>query len=92
MPVNKEIILNQEDDKKPFNDEQTDRRNHEHLSNEKDEISEEDIRNVKTDVTPEDDEADTIPDKLIGDDREMQKVKDNEDPEIDNSSWDILEP
>ncbi|MFT3910776.1 MAG: hypothetical protein QM737_15270 [Ferruginibacter sp.] len=91
MPVNKEIILNQEDDKKPFSDEQTDKRIHEHLSNEKDEISEDDIRNVKTDQIIENNDDESMPDKLIGDDLEIQKVKDNEDPEID-SSWDILEP
>ncbi len=91
MPANKETILNQEDDKKAFNDEQTDKRIHEHLSNEKDEITEDDIKNVKTDVIAGDNDNESTPDKLIGDDLEMQKVKDNDDPEID-SSWDILEP
>jgi len=32
-----------------YTDDQTDKRNHEHLSNEQDSISEADIRNVKTD-------------------------------------------
>lgn len=40
-----------EKDDQRFTDVQTDKRNHEHLRNEKDEITEEDIRNVKTDVS-----------------------------------------
>ena len=52
MPVNKPIILNQEEEKNKFVDEGTYKRYQEHLNNEKDEISEDDIRNVKTDVTP----------------------------------------
>ncbi|CAN5273168.1 hypothetical protein BH11BAC5_BH11BAC5_21690 [soil metagenome] len=40
-----------EKDDQRFTDVQTDKRNHEHLRNEKDEITEEDIRNVKTNVS-----------------------------------------
>ncbi|MEO5893493.1 MAG: hypothetical protein ABIQ31_24785 [Ferruginibacter sp.] len=39
-----------EQENKKFNDDQTDKRIHEHLANENDSISEEDINNVKTDV------------------------------------------
>ena len=40
-----------EQEKKRFNDLSTDKRIHEHLTNEDDIISEDDIRNVKTDAT-----------------------------------------
>lgn len=39
-----------EKDDQRFTDIQTDKRNHEHLRNEKDQITEADIRNVKTDL------------------------------------------
>ncbi|MEO8770677.1 MAG: hypothetical protein ABI402_11345 [Ferruginibacter sp.] len=89
MSVNKKIPPTNEDDKKTFIDEQTDKRNHEHLLNEKDEITEEDIRHVLTDVVAENDETNPnsakfdVDDKLIGDDLEIRKVKDGSEPEID---------
>ena len=38
---------------KPFKDDQTEKRIHEHLTNEKDQISDEDIDNVKTNIAGE---------------------------------------
>ncbi len=74
---------------KPF-DEQTDRRIHEHLSNEHDVISEDDIRNIKTSIEGSgpingDPDAPTI--KNI----KGKKLKNDLDPELDNDSWGILD-
>lgn len=98
MPVDKPIILNQEEDNKRFVDEQTDKRNYEHLTDESDKITEEDIKNVKTNVqtTPAEEigegteEISTeVDDKLIGDDLTERHLKDGTDPEID-TAWNIL--
>lgn len=97
MPVNKPIILNQQEDNKRFVDEQTDKRNHEHLSDESDQITEEDIKNVKTNVDQAPNEvgegtentSTEVDDKLIGDDLVDRHVKDGSDPGID-TSWNIL--
>ena len=89
MSVNKKAPSVNEGDKKTFFDEQTDKRNHEHLLNEKDEITEEDIRHIITDVVAENNETNPDPDrfdvddKLIGDDLEIRKVNDGSAPEID---------
>jgi len=83
------------ENKKPFIDEHTDKRIHEHLSNEKDSISEEDIRNVKTgvDAEPEEDITTTGKPEIVNEGTEKpgeEIIKDNSDPEID-TSWNILE-
>jgi hypothetical protein len=91
MSVNKKKSQKHEDAKKAFFDEETDKRNHEHLLNEKDEITEEDIRHVRTDISGQGNETDFNPDrfdlddKLIGDDLELRKASEDSDPEIDSS-------
>ena len=70
---------------KKFIDQQTDRRVHELLLNEKDEVTEQDINNIKTDVT-EDEGMVTTEVPLM-----KAKIKDDSDPETDNSSWNVLE-
>ena len=80
-------------------DERTAKKIHEHLVNEEDKISDEDISNIKTDFTvnPEipvketnkpgtssKDEA-TAEEKL-----ENEKIRDNTEPDVE-SSWNILE-
>ena len=74
---------------KPF-DAQTDRRIHEHLSNEHDVISEDDIRNIKTSIEGAEDESEDPKTPIVeytGD----SKLKDDLNPHIDNDSWDILD-
>lgn len=71
MPVKKEIILNQEDNKANVPTEQN-----------------EDIPIQKPETSPK--EEAPVPDKLIGDDLEIQKVKDHDEPEIDGSR-DVLD-
>ncbi len=39
-------------DRKIFTDEKTDRKVHKHLQDEKDEITDEDLENIKTEMTP----------------------------------------
>lgn len=89
MSVNKKVPLVNEDDKEPFIDEQIVKRNHEHVLNEKNEITEGDVRHVITDIiakkneTPPDPGRFDVADKLIGDDLEIRKVNDGSTPEID---------
>lgn len=74
---------------KPF-DEQTDRRIHEHLSNEHDVISEDDIRNIKTSIEdggPINEDRDTSTKKNT----KQSKLHNDLDPEVDNDSWGILD-
>ncbi|MEO6489222.1 MAG: hypothetical protein ABIO04_04705 [Ferruginibacter sp.] len=71
-----------------FTDEQTDKRNHEHLTNEHDEISEDDINNIRTDESLTKDTAEDHTD-------DSKDVLDN-DSENDTDAgmetpWDILE-
>lgn len=80
---------------KRYTDEQTDNRNHEHLLNEQDSISEADIRNVKTDESitevkhvNDDQKPGSTETDIANEDR---VVKDNEDPEI-GTPWNILDP
>ena len=70
MPANKPIILNQEEDKKRPMEEEMPKENTEQDSSDK---------NIPV---PDDYE---IPDKLIGDDLEIEKVKDGKDPDIDSN-------
>ena len=42
--------------RKIFTDDETDKRVHKHLQDEKDEITDEDLENIKTDMTPATDE------------------------------------
>lgn len=71
-------------------DEKTDKRIHEHLSNEKDEISEDDIRNIRTTIE-EGEEVHQDPENPIIENPEHKKIKDDLNPNVDNSSWDILD-
>ena len=66
---------------KRFTDEVTDKRIHELLSNEKDDVTEDDIKNIRTDVEIREEH---VP-------NENEKIKDDTDPEIDNTSWNVLE-
>lgn len=74
---------------KPF-DEQTDRRIHEHLSNKNDVISEDDIRNIKTNIE-ENKEPHQDPENPIIENPEEKNLKDDRDPDVDTASWGILE-
>ena len=82
-----------------FTDEQTDKRMHEHIMNEKDVISEDDIRNIKTDMGQSDEHqgnethiAKEQAPKFEEENNKKQNeaVKDNDDPDI-KTSWNILE-
>jgi hypothetical protein len=70
MPVNKPIILNQEEDNtRPM----------------KDEISKKNNNEAPTDKNSSAGDGYEMPDKLIGDDLEIEKVKKGKDPEIDSN-------
>lgn len=79
-----------------FTDQHTDDRIHQHLNNKNDEISEEDIRNVRTDIgqqgepakgdPPEPPQLPKAPDKS---ETPTEPVKDNSDPDV-KTSWNIL--
>lgn len=75
---------------KKFIDQQTDKRVHEILSNEKDEVTESDINNVKTDVT---ENVPLTPGEKVPGKNPLKnnKLEDDTDPEVDNSSWNVLE-
>ncbi len=75
---------------KKFIDLQTDRRVHEILSNEKDEVTEADIINIKTDVT-ENMPVNSADKMRSKNPLKNNKLEDDTDPEIDNSSWNVLE-
>jgi hypothetical protein len=79
---------------KRFVDEQTDKRNYEHLTNENDEISEEDISNVKTDVTDPNEHVST---SRVEEDIPAEKEDNDEDNDEPGSNkegiqtpWNIL--
>ena len=80
-----------QDEDKKFKDELTDKKVHEILSDENATVSEQDISNIITDSaitehhTAKDGE--TKAQKKAG----QKKVRDDEDPEIDNNSWGVLE-
>ncbi len=80
-----------QDRNKKFKDEGTDKRIHEILSNENTTVSEQDISNIITDsaITEHDSAKDpeNKAQKKAGD----KKIRDDDDPEIDNDSWNILE-
>ena len=76
---------------KKFKDERTDKRVHEILSNENTTVSEQDISNIITDsaITEHDSAKDTEnKDQKKAADR---KIRNDDDPEIDNDSWNILD-
>lgn len=76
-------------------DTQTDKRMHEHMSNEDDEITEQDISNIKTDFDfdnppvsveePGDESGESDDEKVLD-----KKVEDNDDSSID-TSWNVLD-
>lgn len=72
----------------PIKDEQTDKRIHEHLSNEEDEITEDDIRNIVTEMPVSREEELAKEDELQADEDDV--IKDDEDPRIENDSWNVL--
>jgi hypothetical protein len=82
--------------KRRYVDEQTDKRMHEHLANEHDEITEEDISNIKTDFdygAPALDGEEPTEDSTGEDDDEKiltKKVENNDDPSID-TSWNVID-
>ena len=80
-------ILPDDESQKRFTDEQTDKRIHQHLTNENDQITEEDISNIKTDVVlPEEENHEESEEEKM---EKKHKIKDNEDSDID-TSWNIL--
>lgn len=99
MPADKPKILNQEDGPKRFVDEETDKRNYEHITNENDQITHEDIANIKTDVTEMSDSqpsASELPDESQlpdeseeDDDNESDDPKDEKDRGME-TPWNIL--
>ena len=80
-----------EEENKKFKDERTDKKVHEILSNENATVSEQDISNIITDsAIIEHNSAkdhENRAQKMTND----KKLRDDEDPEIDNDSWNILE-
>ena len=83
-----------EKDKDPFKDEQTQQRIHEHLRNETDLISEEDIANVKSSFGGEKDldssnEEEAITEKEKGEQNEDEKKEEGEVSRIE-TPWNIL--
>ncbi|RYY68925.1 MAG: hypothetical protein EOO13_10980 [Chitinophagaceae bacterium] len=82
-----------------YKDERTEKRLQEHLNNENDIITEEDIANAP--VGPVNKEGEEIPVEIPEEkiesleaerkDQEETKLKDNEDPGI-GTSWNVLEP
>ncbi|MEJ7610875.1 MAG: hypothetical protein WKF88_06825 [Ferruginibacter sp.] len=78
-----------------FKDEQTDKRVHEILGNESDEVTEQDIRNIRTDVgvkateNASDETAAHLPDGKAEEFPEEKKIEDDSDPSID-TSWNVL--
>lgn len=78
-----------------FTDPQTDKRIHEHLNNESDQITEQDIKNVRTDVADPNENIRSTkmpPTKDIPEEEEKDsnELKDNNDPGI-GTSWNMLE-
>ena len=72
----------------PIKDEQTDKRIHEHLRNEDDEITEDDIRNIVTEMPVSREEELAKEEELQADEKDV--VKDDADPRIENDSWNVL--
>ena len=78
-----------------FKDEQTGKRVHEILEDESDEVSEQDIRNIRTDVgvkqpdTLSDETAAHLPHGKAEDFPDEKKIEDDSDPSID-TSWNVL--
>ncbi|MEJ7587792.1 MAG: hypothetical protein WKI04_09565 [Ferruginibacter sp.] len=79
---------------KPFNDDETEKRIHEHLSNEKDVISDKDIENVNTEIGTEGAIEQAIEEEDLPE-REKNKKPgnsnngDDEEPRIE-TAWNIL--
>lgn len=82
-----------------YKDERTEKKIHEHLNNEKDVISEEDIANAPAGLVNKDQQAKESPEELpeskkeeLEEEKELEekKVKDNEDPGIE-TAWNVLE-
>ena len=95
MPADKPKILNQQDGPKRFVDEETDKRNYEHLTNENDEITDQDIANVKTDVTEMTEKAPSPSE--MPDESQLPNEDDSDDRDDDDSKekgietpWNIL--
>lgn len=80
---------------KRFKDEQTDKRVHEILKDEHTEVTEQDIRNIRTDVDVKqtedasDETAAHLPHGKAEDFPDEKKVEDDSDPSID-TSWNVL--
>ncbi len=97
--ANSLLTLFQEKLKRSPRDEQTAKKVHEHLVNVEDKITDEDIRNVKTDFADENvNEITEVPGEketeALAKNEENpddKGIKDNTDPGIE-SAWNILEP
>jgi hypothetical protein len=88
------IQLIPEEERPRFTDQHTDDRIHEHLNNLHDEITEEDIRNVRTDIGVDAApvaEKEPLIEKKEEELPQKEEVKDNTDPDVDTSSWNVLE-
>ena len=76
-----------EDLSEQYKDERTEKKIHEHLSNKDDVITEEDIANAPVGIVHKNDEGHV---DSKADSAEQEKLKDNDDPDID-TTWNILE-
>ncbi len=82
-----------DEERRRFKDQHTDERIHQHLNNLNDEITEDDIRNVRTDIG-----IDDIPvrepalpvENADADLIQKENMKDNTDPDV-KTSWNMLE-
>jgi hypothetical protein len=92
-----EIIYGEDNQEKKFSDPVTDKRVQEILENESDHVTEEDIKNIRTDV---DNTSAVVTEDMrsaeeIKEDKDEEKrldndiIKDDSDPEVD-TSWNIL--
>lgn len=72
-----------------INDEQTNKRIHEHLANEDDVITPEDISNAITEIEPVSEEEEKAHETEDEKEEKEKHIKDNTDPEID-TPWNIL--
>ncbi len=92
MAVDNNDSMKGTEKKKKFTDVQTDKRNYEHLTDENDVISEEDINNIKTDesITIANDTESAIPEELPQENEKDKKEDGNNDPGI-QTSWNIIE-
>ncbi len=94
MPDNNNDPLNAAEDsyKERFSDEKTENKIHQHLTNIKDIISDDDIKAVRTDLGVSPDSSPGLSEKELknAEREEEEKQKDDSDDNPEISSWNIL--